>query len=226
MHLQTEWHTEYTLIPHLINGAYTCWGMDWWPCCDHWQEREISWVWTGSDWEWDMTGYSMTSSHSPYPSCQSIHRGTKWEREYFYTTLCKDQHVAIALHRLLSTYLHQYHTRIFWVVFLRELPSEGMNPALTGLSKLRPALIVRSALRDWMDLKDMVLIGWQEAERGQTGVTVPRSSLTNQGALWKIFIDPLRTRGVTASRVRKRKRLKKGWMSGGKVEREEEESVY
>lgn len=82
------------------------------------------------------------------------------------------------------TYLHQYNTRIFWVVFLRALPSEGMNPALIGLSKLGPALIGRSALRDWMDLKDMELIGWQEAERGQTGVTVPWSSLANQGVLW------------------------------------------
>lgn len=68
-------------------GAYTCWGMDWWPCCDHWQEREISWVWTGSDFEWDMTGYSMTSSHSPYPFCQSIHRGTTLSRVLpFYIT--------------------------------------------------------------------------------------------------------------------------------------------
>jgi len=211
---KTEWHTEYTLIAHLINGAYTCWGMDWWPCCDDWQEKEISWVWTGSDWEWDMTGYSMTSSHCPYPSCQSTHRGMKQIfQEYFHTKSYKDQHVAIVLHRLFkhraqnnsSTYLHQYHTRVFWVVFLRELPSEGMNPALIGLSKLRPALTGRSALRDWMDLKDMELIGWQEAERGQTGVTVPRSSLTNQGVLWDNSIDPLWTRGATGRKMQKRK---------------------
>ncbi len=45
------------------------------------------------------------------------------------------------------------------MVFLRVLLSRGMNPALIGLSRLRPALIGRSALRDWMDLKDMELIG-------------------------------------------------------------------
>lgn len=45
------------------------------------------------------------------------------------------------------------------MVFLRALLSGGMNPALIGLSKLGPALIGRSALRDWMDLKDMELIG-------------------------------------------------------------------
>ncbi len=72
----------------------------------------------------------------------------------------------------------------FWVVFLRVLLSRGMNPALIGLSRLRPALIGRSTLRDWMDLKDMELIGWQEAERGQMGFTVPQASLTNQGVLW------------------------------------------
>lgn len=72
------------------------------------------------------------------------------------------------------------HTGKFWVVFLRVLLSRGMNPALIGLSTLRPALIGRSTLRDWMDLKDMELIGWQEAERGQMGVTVPQASLTNR----------------------------------------------
>lgn len=71
-----SWITNYSSQSHLHlrNGADTCWGMDWWPCCADWQAREISWVWTDSDWEWDMTGYSMTSSHSPYPSCQSIHK--------------------------------------------------------------------------------------------------------------------------------------------------------
>lgn len=45
------------------------------------------------------------------------------------------------------------------MVFLRVLLSGGTNPALMGLSRLRLALIGRSALRDWMDLKDMELIG-------------------------------------------------------------------